>query len=363
MSNVEVAMNNVQDSGKKVKKERKPAKPAKDNDQVSEEKVEKERKPAKPAKDNDQVSEEKVEKERKPTMTIAMKRCMIFAFNLINQLNESGLLSDKEGAMDSAQGFIQLMSSPEDQLAFYTKFLEDSTTQGKIMNKYVKDKIKAAKALVPKEKKPRAPRKPKVQSESEAETDGEPKEKKPRKPRAKKEVNVVNDTDANIIGELVAAAAVENTVVEPAAEAVAPKAKKPRAKKAEPVTTEAPVAAAVEAPAPAPKEKKPRAKKADKAPVPVTETVAVATPAPKEKKPRAKKGDKAPEPAPVPAPVEELTVDDADDDENIQTREFVLNGVDYLIDDDNNVYTVDESHDLVGVYNPATKTINPVEDD
>jgi hypothetical protein len=61
--------------------------------------------------------------------------------------------------------------------------------------------------------------------------------------------------------------------------------------------------------------------------------------------------------------VEELTVDDADDDENIQTREFVLNGVDYLIDDDNNVYTVDESHDLVGVYNPATKTINPVEDD
>jgi len=342
MSNVEVAMNNVQDSGKKVKKERKPAKPA---------------------KDNDQVSEEKVEKERKPTMTIAMKRCMIFAFNLINQLNESGLLSDKEGAMDSAQGFIQLMSSPEDQLAFYTKFLEDSTTQGKIMNKYVKDKIKAAKALVPKEKKPRAPRKPKVQSESEAETDGEPKEKKPRKPRAKKEVNVVNDTDANIIGELVAAAAVENTVVEPAAEAVAPKAKKPRAKKAEPVTTEAPVAAAVEAPAPAPKEKKPRAKKADKAPVPVTETVAVATPAPKEKKPRAKKGDKAPEPAPVPAPVEELTVDDADDDENIQTREFVLNGVDYLIDDDNNVYTVDESHDLVGVYNPATKTINPVEDD
>ena len=342
MSNVEVAMNNVQDSGKKVKKERKPAKPA---------------------KDNDQVSEEKVEKERKPTMTIAMKRCMIFAFNLINQLNESGLLSDKEGAMDSAQGFIQLMSSPEDQLAFYTKFLEDSTTQGKIMNKYVKDKIKAAKALVPKEKKPRAPRKPKVQSESEAETDGEPKEKKPRKPRAKKEVNVVNDTDANIIGELVAAAAVENTVVEPAAEAVAPKAKKPRAKKAEPVTTEAPVAAAVEAPAAAPKEKKPRTKKADKAPVPVTETVAVATPAPKEKKPRAKKGDKAPEPAPVPAPVEELTVDDADDDENIQTREFVLNGVDYLIDDDNNVYTVDESHDLVGVYNPATKTINPVEDD
>jgi len=342
MSNVEVAMNNVQDSGKKVKKERKPAKPA---------------------KDNDQVSEEKVEKERKPTMTIAMKRCMIFAFNLINQLNESDLLSDKEGAMDSAQGFIQLMSSPEDQLAFYTKFLEDSTTQGKIMNKYVKDKIKAAKALVPKEKKPRAPRKPKVQSESEAETDGEPKEKKPRKPRAKKEVNVVNDTDANIIGELVAAAAVENTVVEPAAEAVAPKAKKPRAKKAEPVTTESPVAAAVEAPVAAPKEKKPRTKKADKAPVPVTETVAVATPAPKEKKPRAKKGDKAPEPAPVPAPVEELTVDDADDDENIQTREFVLNGVDYLIDDDNNVYTVDESHDLVGVYNPATKTINPVEDD
>jgi hypothetical protein len=318
------------------------------------------------AMNNVQVSEEKVKKERKPTMTIAMKRCMIFAFNLINQLNESGLLSDEEGAMDSAQGFIQLMSSPEDQLAFYTKFLEDSTTQGKIMNKYVKDKIKAAKALVPKEKKPRAPRKPKVQSESEAETDGEPKapkEKKPRKPRAKKEVNVVNDTDANIIGELVAAAAVENTVVEPASEAVAPKAKKPRAKKAEPLTTEAPVAAAVEAPAPAPKEKKPRAKKADKAPVPVTETVAATTPAPKEKKPRAKKGDKAPAPAPAPAPVEELTLDDADDDENIQTREFVLNGVDYLIDDDNNVYTVDESHDLVGVYNPATKTINPVEDD
>lgn len=312
---------------------------------------------------NVQVADQTVKKERKPALTIAMKRCMIFAFNLINQLNESGLLSDKEGAMDSAQGFIQLMSSPEDQLAFYTKFLEDSTTQGKIMNKYVKDKIKAAKALVPKEKKPRAPRKPKVQSESEAETDGEPKEKKPRKPRAKKEVNVVNDTDANIIGELVAAAAVENTVVEPAAEAVAPKAKKPRAKKAEPVTTEAPVAAAVEAPVAAPKEKKPRAKKADKAPVPATETVAAATPAPKEKKPRTKKADKAPAPAPAPAPVEELAIDDADDDENIQTREFVLNGVDYLIDDDNNVYTIDEAHDLVGVYNPATKTINPVEDD
>jgi len=319
-----------------------------------------------------EVVAQKVKKERKPAMTIAMKRCMIFAFNLINQMNESDLLSEKEGALETAQGFIQLMSSPEDQFAFYTKFLEDYATQGKIMNKYVKDKIKAAKASAPKEKKARAPRKPKVQSESETEADtgGEPKapkEKKARKPRAKKEVNVVNDTDANIIGELVAAAAVENTVVEATTEAVAPKAKKPRAKKAEPVAvaTEEPVtvvdAPVVAAAASAPKDKKPRAKKA-----PAQEGAAVeAVSAPKEKKPRAKKGDKAPAPVPASAPAPELTIDDAEEEEedNIQTREFVLNGVDYLIDDDNNVYTVDEAHDLVGVYNPATKTINPVEDD
>jgi hypothetical protein len=317
---------------------------------------------------------------------------MIYGYAFVKQLQAANLLVE-ESSVEAALSQLQLFASVEDQTQFYENFLEESSATGKLMRKYIQNKNKPPKA----EKKPRAPRKKAVKVEDEEGKEGESGEKpapKARKPRAKKSVTVVNDTENNIIGQLVAAA--QND--EPVAPVVAEKEKKPR-KKAEPktkavvadtpaVADTAPVAVAnvevevketvkpkekkaskkatVEVSEGDKKEKKTSKKAAEpKAPVEVSEEDK------KEKKPRKKAEPKA-KIAPVVEPVvpQELAVTNElvnepiagedDDEDEIHTREFVLNGVTYLLDEDNNVYSVDESHDHIGVYNPSSKKIESV---
>ena len=297
---------------------------------------------------------------------------MIFGYAFVKQLQAANLLVE-ESSVEAALSQLQLFASVEDQTQYYGDFLEESSDTGKLMRKYIQNKNKPPKA----EKKPRAPRKKAVAEagEGKSESEGEGKEKAPakvRKPRAKKSVTVVNDTENNIIGQLVAAAQNDEPIV-------AEKEKKPR-KKAEPkakvavadavadtatvtdANAEVQVKEAVK-----PKEKKASKKATEpKAEAPVEGSEEDKTDK-KEKKPRKKAEPKA-KVASAPAVPQELVVtnelveeeEENDDEDEIHTREFVLNGVTYLIDGDNNVYSVDESHDHVGVYNPVSKTIESV---
>lgn len=306
-------------------------------------------------------------KEKKPkkiVLSAKLQKFMVFGYAFVQQLQSANLLTE-DGAFDTALGLLHLFGSVDEQTQFYNNFLEGSATTAKLMRKFIQDKNKPPKA----EKKPRAPRKKVVKAETETDPnaatvemiDGEKPPAKTRKPRAKKTVKVVNDTENNIIGQLVAAAQNEE---EPVTVAVA----------------EVPVAPV---PSPAIKEKKPR-KKAEpkpKAEVDVTESkpkeiekTEKKETDKKEKKPRKKAEPKSKDAvAPTelvvtnelvnepivekPARVATPVLEEEEDEDEIHTREFVLNGVTYLIDDDNNVYSTNEDHDHIGVYDSVSKTI------
>ena len=324
------------------------------------------------------VSEIKEKKPKKPTLSAKYQKFMIFGYAFVKQLQAANLLVE-ESSVESALLQLQMFASVEDQTQFYGDFLEESSATGKLMRKYIQNKNKPPKA----EKKPRAPRKKAVKVEVDGES-GEKPPPKARKPRAKKSVTVVNDTENNIIGQLVAAAQNDEPIIATAPVAAAEKEKKPR-KKAEPKAKVAVVVPDAVAPAEvAPvavavpdaevevketvKPKKPRKKAEPKAAALVESSEEDKTDK-KEKKPRKKAEPKA-KVAAAPVVPQELVVtnelveekeeqeeEEEDDDDQIHTREFVLDGVTYLIDGDNNVYSVDESHDQVGVYNPVSKKI------
>ena len=78
---------------------------------------------------------------------------------------------------------------------------------------------------------------------------------------------------------------------------------------------------------------------------------------PKAKEPKTKadkKTKKAPEPEPaISNPVEE-------EEEEIQTRIATIGDKDYLIDQDFNVYNLEEPHDHIGTYNQETGAIDAI---
>lgn len=251
-------------------------------------------------------SEEK--KPRKPTLSAKYSKFIVFGYSVINALVAAGLVSDEQ--VDEGYAQIKLMDSVEDQTAFYSNFLENLSASGKAMKKFVNDKKKPPKVVKakvkkvkaesdseaePKEKKPRAK---KVKAEPEPESESEPvsePEVKVKKPRAKKSVTVESDANVDLISNLVNAAQAD------------------------------PIPAPVEVQTEAPKKEAKTKKEAKKA----------------------KKEAKKEEPAPVPvAPVLEAEEEEDDDDEVIQTRETVINGETFLVDQDGNLYDA-ESHEFI----------------
>ena len=235
----------------------------------------------------------KEKKPRKPTLAAKYSKVVIANYSIIQMLKSKGLLTDE--AVETAYSEIKLFDTVEDQSAFYESFNDSLKDTGKTMKKFVTQRLKPPKA---------------------------PRAKKETKPRAKKETKVVDDTKLDVVAQLVEAANApmsppRETQVHPAPDAPK-KAKKPRAKKekvaAIPLDLEAPVEVATPAPV---KEKKPR-------------------------KPRAKK-EVAPDPVPVAAPVQE------EDEEEIHTQEIVIGNKTYLIDGENNIYSVD-THDHIGTF-------------
>jgi hypothetical protein len=267
----------------------------------------------KPATPKPQEETEKKEvKPRKPTLSAKYTKFVVFGYSVVNALVAAGLIPEDQ--LDSAYAQIKLMDSVEDQTAFYSNFLENLSASGKAMKKFVNDKKKPpkepkvrkprakkadtdAESKAPKEKKPRAKKEAKAESESESET------KKEKKPRAKKSVTVESDANVDLISNLVNAAQAD------------------------------PIPAPVEAPAEAPK-----AKKKSKAKEPKAKE-------PKAKEPKTKAKKEAPA-APVVEPTPALEAEDDDDDEVIQTRETVIDGETFLVDQEGNLYDP-ETHEFV----------------
>ena len=248
-------------------------------------------------------------KARKPTLSAKYSKFLVSNYSIIQMLQAKGLLSDE--AVETAYTEIKLFNSVEDQSAFYESFLESSKATGKTMKKFVTQRLKPPKA--PRAKKERKPKAEKPAAEAKA-----------KKPRTKKETKVADDTKQDLVAQLVEAA---NAPMPPAEEV-----------QNTPVQV---VAEAKEAPG-APK-KKPRAKKEAKA----------KEEKPKEKKPRAKKVKEAPKPEPV---VQAAAVEEEEEDEEIHTQEIKIGDDTYLIDGDNNLYSVD-SHEQVGTFNAETNQV------
>lgn len=266
-----------------------------------------------------QVTEKKA---RKPTLSAKYSKFMVFGYNLMQSLRASDIINDE--GLESAYAQLKLFDNVDNQTEFYEQVLSQTKETGKTMRKFITQRNKPPKAA----RKPRAkkeaaaPPSEAVTSETAAPT--EKKEKKPRKPRAKKTTEVVQDTQNDVVSDIVAAANADPLEGIPVVTEEKPKkTRKPRAKKE--TTTE------VVAP------KSPEKKDA----------VEVKTPdAPK----KTKKTKTVVENTPPPVVQEEL------EEEEITTQEIVIKGVTYLMDDDNNLYSV-QTHEDVGSYNPETEEI------
>ena len=269
-----------------------------------------------------QVTEKKA---RKPTLSAKYSKFMTFGYSLVQSLRASDILNDE--GMESAYAQLKLFDNVDNQTEFYEQVLNQTKETGKTMRKFITQRNKPPKAA----RKPRAKKEAAAPVSEAVTTEAPPaatekKEKKPRKPRAKKTTEVVQDTQNDVVSEIVAAANADPLEGIPVATEEKPKkTRKPRAKKA--TTTE------VAAP------KSPEKKDA----------VDVKTPDAPKKTKKTKKTETVVENTP-PVVQEEL------EEEEITTQEIVIKGVTYLMDDDNNLYSV-QTHEDVGSYNPETEEI------
>ena len=236
-------------------------------------------------------------KEKKPTLSAKYSKFLIFGYGFVKSLEAQGALN-AEG-VETAFAELKLMSSVEEQTQLYESLLNQSKETGKVMRKFI--------AL--RNKPPKAPRAKKSAKKSESsEAAGAEK-----KPRAKKTTRVENDSENDLVSQIVTAA--NNVDAAPA--------KSKEEKEAEKVAAKA-------------------AKEAEK----------VAAKEAKEAKAASKKNTKAAE-----APAQVPQVEEEEEEEEIHTQEIVIDNKSYLLDEENNVYSVD-THEQIGTFNAETQTIS-----
>jgi hypothetical protein len=245
---------------------------------------------------------DKVVKEKKPSLPAKYAKFMQFGFFFVSSMKDSGVIDDASSATLLER--LCTFSSVEQQQEFYQVWLDSAKESNKAMRKAIAAAKKAA--LPPKVKKPRAK---KVVDPSHPSADV-----KPKKPRAKKS-DKVND----LVDQL-SALALNPTVdvVVPTVDVVVPIV-------VVPTTTE--VSASIPA-------KKPRAKATKK-------TKKVDDPEPVA----------LPPPPPVETKVVEQSNDEQDDEEDLDVRDFVFDGKQYLIDDSTGNVFDSDTHEHIGIYN------------
>ena len=283
-------------------------------------------------------------KEKKPTLSAKYSKFLVFGYGFVKSLESQGVIS-AEG-VETAFAELKLMSSVEEQTQLYESFLAQSKETSKVMRKFVALRNKPPKA-------PKAPRAKKTAKKSESSDADE------KKPRAKKTSRVENDSENDLVSQIVTAANTVDTAPgkskeEKEAEKAAAKAAKEAEKLAAKEAKEAEKAAAKEAKEAekvAAKEAKEAAAKEAKAAKEAEKLAA------KEAKAASKKNTKAVE-APAPEAVEAPTqVEETEEEEEIHTQEIVIGGKSYLLDEENNVYSVD-THEQIGTFNAENQTIS-----
>ena len=269
---------------------------------------------------------------RAPNLSAKYSKFMAFGYWLTSQLVEKSVLT--EAQRDTVFENLAMFQSLDEQVAFYEGFLETSCgPSSKAIKKLVSAKNKPPKA--PRVKKAKAEKQDDLIAQLIADANGEattvvasePKKKAPKKSKKADTEASVDPTPTDV-------------------EQVAPKKKaaSKKSKKADEVATEAPVPL-VEVP-----KKKAAPKKSKVAPEVVAPEVVAA---PKKKATKKTKGAAV---EPVVEPVIAVVASVVDED-IIQTRVVTIADKEYLIDSQNNLYTIEEPHDQVGNYDPSTGNV------
>ena len=140
---------------------------------------------------------------KKPVLAVKLLKYLDFGFQVVQNLHSAGLLDDE--GLDLAFAQIKLLSSVEDQTAFYSNFLDQSNDTAKILRKFVVAKLKPVPV-----KKPRTKKSAKTDTDTDTTDPVDPVANKPvkttRVAKPKKTTRTVADADDDIIGALAQAA-------------------------------------------------------------------------------------------------------------------------------------------------------------
>ena len=272
---------------------------------------------------------------KKPTLSAKYFKLMEFGYGLVRSLESNGILS--ADGVESAFSELKLMSSVDEQTVFYENCIAQSSNTGKLMKKFI--------AL--RNKPPSKPRTKKSVDPAD------------KKPRSKKSARVENDSENDLVNQLVSAAnAVENIpITDNISAEISTTSNEPKVTESKTLSTKEAKALAVkeakdakalaakeakDAKALAAKESKSTSKKVKK--TKVEEEVVVKEVVVVEEVKDEEYED------------EEDEDEDEEEEEEIHTREFSLNGKDYLIDEQDIIYSI-ETHESIGLYDPKTNII------
>ena len=306
---------------------------------------------------------------RAPTLAAKYSKFMAFGYWITSQLVEKAILT--EAQRDSVFENLAIFQSVDEQVAFYEGFLKTSCGPStKAIKKMVAAKNKPPKA--PRAKKEKAVKQDDLIAKLIADAnDGVAETAAPKKKAAPKKSKKTEEASAAPVEGAVAEGAVAEALPKKKA---APKKSKKTVATLETVTTDVTTTegsatddlAATEGAA-EPK-KKAAPKKSKKTETVATLETVVATegsepvesaPAEPKKKAAPKKSKKTENVATtsveVAAPVE---VAEEGDEDIIQTRVVAIADKEYLIDSQNNLYTVQEPHDNIGSYDPASGNVS-----
>jgi hypothetical protein len=262
------------------------------------------------------MEEVKVKKPKMPSLPAKHAKFMQFGAWFAQQLLESGDIDSE--LFDKIRAKLTVFDLFDAQMSFYSAFAD----QHKDFNKSLRKDILAHRRAIAKANKPPKSKKAPLSDKSQS------------------------DFIAHIISDAQSSLPLTSTPhsTPPPAQTTSPlpKQKPPKAPKV-------------------PKEKNPK-ENTPKDPKVPKENTPKAPKAPKEKTPKAPKEKTPKEPkatkksTKTEQPVVPAAPTTADEDEELDVRPFIINGVNYLIDDQNNLYNA-ETHDEVGTFNPATNAV------
>jgi hypothetical protein len=274
------------------------------------------------------------------------EKFLVFGYCFIEQLKQQNIAVDET----ALHQLLTMFSSVEEQTQYFEAFFEQ-----------LKASTKSMKAVIKEHNKP-----PSKSKKTKKEPTDKPVAAKKTNGRKKKNAEVINDKQDELVAELVAAAQTEELPVDdkpkrkysrkPKTKAVEEPAQEPTQ---EPIAVEHSVAvvldnalASIKEPLVDKPKKKTTKKDTEIKPKEAKET--------KPKETKAKKTKKAEEPVKEtfiePSPILEDADKEEEEEEEIQVQTFLHKGIHYLRDFNNNIYDKNTC-EVIGLYDPSTDAI------